>query len=319
MIRAGSTSKRLLGALLALLATAACPAWAATPTTREPVTDQVQTPDDTVGRAESLKLAQDLSQRLTLAVMVNGKGPYDFLVDTGSDRTVISRELAASLALPAGGPVTMNETTGVEDVNTVVIDHLAIGDRVIDHIESPALSAKDIGAAGMLGVDALRNLHLVMDFKAMRMSSAPSQRERFDSHTIVVRGRSRFGQLVLVNSDVRGVHVFVVLDSGSQISIGNPALLKLLTGRAPSGSPRVTTQITSVTGRTTTVELAQIKEANVGGVTIRNMPLAFAKLPIFDHFDLSDEPALLLGMDVLSRCQRVSVDLRRHEATFTLN
>jgi predicted aspartyl protease len=319
MNRAGPFSRRLLGALVALLGCAAWPALAATPTEPPPVTTQVPLADDTVAHAESLKIAEDPSQRLTLAVMINGRGPFDFLVDTGSDRTVISRELAASLALPAGPSVTVHEITGVDDENTVVIDHLTIGDRVIDHIEAPVLTAKDLGAAGMLGVDALHNLHVVMDFKAMRMSSAPSRPEPFDGHTIVVHGRSRFGQLVLVDSKVHGVRVFVVLDSGSQVSIGNPALLKLLTGRRTSSTPLITTEITSVTGRKATVELDDIAEANVGGVTIRNMPLAFAQLPIFAHFGLSNEPALLLGMDVLSRCQRVSVDLRRREATFTLD
>jgi hypothetical protein len=49
------------------------------------------------------------------------------------------------------------------------------------------------------------------------------------------------------------------------------------------------------------------------------MPLAFAQLRVFDRFGLSRQPAMLLGMDVLSLCQKVTVDLRRREATFTLN
>ena len=308
-----------LAALIALACAAGLPAQAHTPTTLPIDSILTPSPDDAIEHAESLKIVEDPSQRLTLAVMINGRGPYDFLVDTGADRTVISRELAATLALPAGDAVTVNEITGSDNVNTVVIDHLAIGDRVVDHVSAPALAAKDIGADGMLGVDALHNMHVVMDFKAMRMSSAPSQAEPFDGHTIVVHGRSRFGQLVLVDSKVHGVKVFVVLDSGSQVSIGNPALLKLLTGRETGGQPRTTAELTSVTGRKAIVEMDQIAEANVGGVTIRNLPLAFASLPIFDHFGLGNEPALLLGMDVLSHCQRVSVDLRRREATFKLN
>jgi predicted aspartyl protease len=213
----------------------------------------------------------------------------------------------------------MNEITGVDDARTVVIDHLAIGDRTIDHIEAPVLAAKDMGAAGILGVDALHNLHVVMDFKAMKMTSAPSQPEPFDGHTIVVHGRSRFGQLVLVDSQVHGVRVFVILDSGSQVSVGNPVLLKLLTGHDTSLGARTTTEIISVTGRRMTVELDDIPDANVGGIAIHNMPIAFASLPIFNHFGLTQQPALLLGMDVLSRCERVSVDLRRREATFKLN
>jgi predicted aspartyl protease len=313
-------AKPLCGLMLAALAVGLCLPAAATPT-ESPPPSALATPTDpvTAPPSENLKLEQDLSQRLTLAVKINGKGPYDFLVDTGSDRTVVSRELAATLGLPAGSPVTMNVVTGADTVNTVTIDSLSIGERKVGPIAAPALAAKDIGGDGMLGVDALHNLHLVMDFKAMRLSSSASQPEPWDGQTIVVHGLGRFGQLVLVDSQVRGVKVYVVLDSGSEVSIGNPALLKLLTGRRHGETPRVISQITSVTGRTATVEFDNIAEATVGGMTIRNMPLAFAALPIFDHFGLSDEPALLLGMDVLSHCRRVSVDLRRREATFRLN
>ncbi|MDQ2861519.1 MAG: retroviral-like aspartic protease family protein [Pseudomonadota bacterium] len=294
-------------------------AWASTPVTPPPIIAQVPTPDEAVAAPESLALAQDPTSRLTLAVKVNGRGPFDFLVDTGSDVTVISRELAATLALPAGPRVVMHETTGSDDVQTVTIDRLAIGARVVGPIEAPAVPAKDLGAMGMLGVDALRNLHVVMDFKAMRMSSAPSQAEPFDGHTIVVHGYGRFGQLILVNASIRGVRVYVVLDSGSQMSVGNLALLGLLSHRPVKGDPRFTTEIVSVTGRKMAVELEDIAEANVGGIVIHNMPLAFAQLPVFKRFGLTHQPAMLLGMDVLSQCQRVSVDLRRREATFTLN
>jgi predicted aspartyl protease len=276
-------------------------------------------PADAEAPAESVKMAADPTSRLTLAVMIDGRGPFAFLVDTGSDRTVISRELAASLALPAGPPVRLRESMGVEDANTVLIDRLVIGKRVIRHIEAPALAARDMGAAGMLGVDALRDLHVVMDFKTMRMSSSPSRAEAADAHTIVVHGKNHFGQLILTHSKIRGVPIVVVVDSGAQLSIGNPALLNLLTPHAASRDPAATTQIVSVTGRTLTVELDDVAEADVGGLVIHHMPLGFAPLPIFGHLGLADTPALFLGMDVLSQCQRVSVDMRRREATFTLN
>ncbi|HZL01331.1 MAG TPA: aspartyl protease family protein [Caulobacteraceae bacterium] len=276
-------------------------------------------PPSAVASPEVLKVIQDPTSRLTLPVMIDGQGPFDFLIDTGADRTVISRQLAAKLDLPDGPTVLMHESAGDDDVKTVLIDHLAIGARIIRHVEAPALEADDLGAAGILGVDALRDLHLVMDFKAMRLSSSPSRQEPLDPETIVVRGRSRYGQLILIDSKVRGVDVLVVLDSGSQLSLGNPALLELLTGHAAGHEPRVTTQIVSVTGRKLTVELDDIAETKVGGVVIRNMPMAFADLPIFGRFGLIRQPALLLGMDVLSKCSRVTIDLRRREATFTLN
>ncbi len=304
--------------VLAAVLIGLCAAWgsaSAQPAAPPPAPAQAGAPPPT----ETLPLAQDPTLRLTLPVMVNGQGPFAFLVDTGSDRTVISRELAAKLALPPGPRVVIHESAGADNVRTVLIDHLTVGSRTLDHIEAPSLGEGDLGAAGMLGVDALRDLHVVMDFKAMKLSSSPSRAEPLDDHTFVVRGRSRFGQLILTNSRIRGVPVLVVLDSGSQLSVGNPALLKLLTGRETSATGRQTTTIVTVTGRRLTVELDDIAEAQVGGITIRNMPLAFSQLHIFDRFGLSRQPALLLGMDVLSLCRKVTVDLRRREATFTLN
>ena len=61
-----------------------------------------------------------------------------------------------------------------------------------------------------------------------------------------------------------------------------------------------------------------IYEMHIGALTIRNMRLAFADLHTFDRYGLSDKPAMLLGMDVLSLCDRVTVDFDRREAPFTL-
>ena len=291
------------------------PAAAQTPAATAAAEAQPQTDDD----LQKLRLKVDVSSRMTVPVTIDGQGPFAFLIDTGSDRTVISRELAEYLKLPAGPLVTMHESTGVEEVTTVVVRRLRIGDRMIDRIEAPNLAEEDLGAQGLLGVDCLRDLHIVMDFETKRLSVSPSRPEPADPDTIVVTGRNRYGQLILVDARVRGVGVLVVLDSGAQLSVGNPALLRLLYGPNANRPARGQAEIVSVSGRRMTVELDDVSEANVGGLLIRNMRLAFAQLHTFDRFGLTQQPALLLGMDVMSKCRRVSVDLRRREATFTLD
>ncbi|MEK6638843.1 MAG: retropepsin-like aspartic protease [Pseudomonadota bacterium] len=44
--------------------------------------------------------AEDDALRMTVPVMINGQGPFRFVIDTGADRTVISSELAERLGLP---------------------------------------------------------------------------------------------------------------------------------------------------------------------------------------------------------------------------
>ena len=41
-----------------------------------------------------------LDDRVTIPISIDGKGPWPFVIDTGSQRTVIARDLAQRLALP---------------------------------------------------------------------------------------------------------------------------------------------------------------------------------------------------------------------------
>jgi predicted aspartyl protease len=256
--------------------------FSATPSAATPSADQ--TPD--------MKLARSLTSRLTLAVTINGQGPYDFLIDTGSDRTVISRELATALNLAPGPVVHMQESTGDDVVPTVRLTQLQIGQRTLTDIDAPTVAAADLGAMGMLGVDALRDLRIVMDFKSMRLSSSPSHWEADDPGAIVVRGKNRLGALILMDAEVHGIPVLVVVDSGAEISVGNAALLKLLTGRRIAPSVPRQGELVGVTGRRTPVTLENISEAHIGQLEIANMTLGFADLPVFERFGLDRQPAI---------------------------
>ena len=56
----------------------------------------------------------------------------------------------------------------------------------------------------------------------------------------------------------------------------------------------------------------------LGGVKVAHMPIAFADLHTFAEFDLNDQPAMLLGMDMLRHFERVSVDFGRKEVSFKI-
>ena len=65
------------------------------------------------GDEEAVDAARDLADRMTVPVTLNGAGPFPFVIDTGSNRTVISEVLAARLGLPAGGDLKVRTATGV--------------------------------------------------------------------------------------------------------------------------------------------------------------------------------------------------------------
>jgi predicted aspartyl protease len=256
--------------------------------------------------------------RLTIPVMINGSGPYPFVLDTGSDRTVISSELAALLKLPPGPAVSLHDVAGTDTTATVLIDRLAFDHKEIARVHAPVLGMAGLGAPGMLGLDGLHNEHVVMDFKAATVTTGPSGRadEGADINAVIVEGKRRFGQLVLVDAASHGEPIFVILDSGAEATIGNSALRALVAAERPRGKRLAPASILSVTGRSTQAEYDSISEIQLGGITIRNVPIEFADLRIFDYLHIGNRPAMLLGMDVLRHFHSVSVDFRMGEAVF---
>ena len=302
-----------LGVLLTMAITAAPVAGRAEPTPPKPAQDKVQTQ---AGAAETLKITEDRSTRMTLPVKIDGQGPFAFIIDTGADRTVISAELAARLNLPRGAPVTLHGASGEKEVETGRIATLDVGGRTLRDISAPLLWVSDLGADGMLGVDALADRHITLDFIRNQMTSTESRRDDFEPGAIVVRGKYRFGQLILVDARLRDVFVYVILDTGAQDSIGNPVLRRMLTTGDPKRDLFSATKILSVTGQTTEAEFQTVNRLTLGKIVVNNVPVAFAPLHTFKIFGLEDKPALLLGMDILSKFRRVSIDFKRREVTF---
>ena len=259
--------------------------------------------------------SSDAAMRMTVPVHLNGRGPYPFVIDTGADRTVVSRELADQLGLVSGEPVLLNGTGGVDLTPTARIDQLEVGARRMRDVSAPKLAATDLGALGLLGVDSLRDQRMLMDFHRGAMSVQPSKRRLFGPDVIVVRAMSRYGQLVLVDAAINGRSLAVIVDSGAQNTIGNLALEREVLGGAVSARA-LDTEVVSVSGRTTPARFANLPQVRIGGVTINNVPIAFADLHTFAEFDMNDGPAMLLGMDVLRHFDRVAIDFGRKEVSF---
>lgn len=258
--------------------------------------------------------------RVTIPVAIGGKGPWNFIVDTGAQRTVIARDLAQQLALPPGIAVTVISMTGRTDTPTVALPRLSFGADGIENIEAPVLEGRDIGAPGLLGLDGLHEKRLLLDFRTGRMEISDSDhglRVPIDPDTIVVRAKRRKGQLILLDSQVNGIAVNIMLDTGTNISVGNLALMRRLQARGllPGVEPG---RLTSVTGGSLEGPTGIIAALRLGPVTLQGVPVLFADVSPFDHLRLRERPALLLGIDALRLFDRVAIDFGRGRVDFLL-
>jgi predicted aspartyl protease len=289
---------------------------------REPArmdTEVVPRQIDNITTTDEVAIGRDAADRMTVDVSVGGKGPYRFLVDTGAERTIISRELARRLSLEDGKGAVLHSVIGVNDVSTVFIPHLQVSNNIISVVDAPALAASNIGADGMLGIDSLRSQRVLFDFKTNSMSITPSNRraEKLDGQTIVVRARARQGRLIFTQAQIDGQQVTVIVDTGSQVTIGNVALQRALTKQRLLSAPSPVT-IESVTGEKLTARAAEIKRLELGEVRIEDLAVAFADAHIFKQLDLKNKPALLLGMNAMRAFDRISIDFQSKKVRFVL-
>jgi predicted aspartyl protease len=265
----------------------------------------------------SLQLG-DLENRLTVPVQLNAAGPFRFVIDTGAERSVVSRELASHLRLVAGHRVPMTTMTESSVVNTVIVPSLvipAVGERKA--IEAPALEAQHIGAAGLLGLDTLEGRRVTIDFDAGTMAVRPARTrtERSDPDEIVVRAKSALGQLIVTDASYLGTKIRVVIDTGAQVSMGNSALLERVRHHRKNVQ---SITLTSVTGGQITADYGYVEGVRLGDVEFSAMPIAFSDVLPFKRFGLADKPALLLGMDALRSFRRVDIDFANREVRFLI-
>jgi hypothetical protein len=265
---------------------------------------------------EDLK-AREVETRLTVEVRVNGSGPYQFIVDSGADTSVVGTRIARELQLPLGTPVILNNMTDRNIVDRVKVDELTLGPTKIRHLELPALRESDIGGAGIIGIDALVRQRVMMDFekRLINVEDATKPVKSFPGD-IVVTAQLKRGQLILTEVGTAGLSLQAVIDTGTQVTIGNLALRDKLLRRHRAKREKVTA--TGVTGKAVDLEIAYISDLRLGQVTLRNVPIAFADVPPFKVFGLADKPALLLGTDLLETFRRVSLDFRARKVRFQL-
>jgi fructose-specific component phosphotransferase system IIB-like protein len=198
----------------------------------------------------------------------------------------------------------------VSEIATVIIPGLRVGNRTTEQIHAPALSRENLGASGILGVDTLQRQRVTFDFRRREMTMTPSRtREEVwpDADTVVVTGRSLYGRLVLVDAAVDGQRVWVIIDTGSAVSVGNLALRNAL-ARRNRLTQIAQIHMISITGGEIAAEYGFARLIRVGGLDINNLPIAFADVHPFRQLGLMNRPALLLGMDALQLFSRVSID-----------
>lgn len=297
--------------LLGLLITAATPVFAQD--------DAVAIAEDAPAIIEQFGI--DRSDRMTVQVQVNGSEAVPFIVDTGAERTVIANDLAKKLALESGPTLTLATISGKYQVNSFFIDKLTTAAVNLEGLEAPGLERANLGAYGLLGIDSLEDSRVLLDFAQQKMDVLPSRRTRgktrLENGMIVVSAKKKAGRMIISSAKIDGIKIDIILDTGAQSSMANMALRDKLRRRHRTGE-FVPVKMRSVTGSILSGEFTQLREIEVGGLTINDLPITFADNYAFTALDMQDRPSILLGMDAMKLFDRVLIDFGNRRVGFDL-
>ena len=275
----------------------------------------VQNAASQASTTDIIKTVRDGYDRLTVPVRIGKNGPYDFLIDTGAERTVLARGLAERLGLVPNGRATLIGVAGSLAVDLVDVAEVHLGSRTFYDLSAPLLEGSHIGADGIIGLDGLRNQRVLIDFRR-NLIAVDDARELGGNRgfEIIVRARRRGDQLIMTNALVDGIRTDVVIDTGAQSTIGNRALQRAMARRrAPEK-----TSLTSVTGQVIAADLVFARHVAIGSLEFGELAMVFADAPPFERLNLSEKPAMLLGMAQLRAFQRIAIDFQEKKILFDL-
>jgi predicted aspartyl protease len=254
--------------------------------------------------------------RVVVPVMINGQGPFRFIVDTGANHSTISPGLVRELGLtPAEAPsITLDGITGSARVSFVRIDRLQAGELTIESTAVPVVWASVMaGADGILGAAGINEKSLLIDFQRNRVTISHGVEAAVRANSKKIHALRLAGGLMTLETRIGGVRVRAVIDTGAERTLGNLALRNALRARRMHG---VLATMTSVYGATQDVESGEIQIVPpivIDSLRITDVAMVFGDFHIFKVWGMQGQPAMIIGMDVLGTMASLSIDFKNQD------
>ncbi len=288
-------------------------------------------------RADTPDLADDLSEivvraheprfaapthrdqigRIWAPVFINGKGPFRLVLDTGANHSGVTAVVADLLGVSQdpSSLVRLRGVTGIVMVPAIHVETFDVGDLKLGPATLPIFADALGGAQGVLATNEFRDERITIDFKHDRIDIRRSRNERAPSTFITLPWEHTDTGLLMFHTRVGGVRVHVIVDTGGQRSIGNPAMRASLVRRKTQGE---FVRIFDVTAQSQNGEFLPCPPIELGSLKIVGAHIANGEIQVFRHWHFTEEPALLLGMDVIGMLDTFVIDYRRRELQLKL-
>jgi hypothetical protein len=256
---------------------------------------------------------RDRIGRIWAPVMINGKGPFRLVLDTGASHSAIIEPVADALGfdLLHAPKALLRGVTGKAVVPLVQAQTLTVGDLELSRVKLPIVINALGGAQGVLGTEGFDDKRVLIDFRNDLIQIRRSRLERAASDMVTVPFRREKGLLV-IDALVGGVRTRAIIDTGGQASIGNTALRDLLLRMRAREQPTADV-ITGATNDSQPGEGYPAPLIELGDIRVQGAYITFGDMDIFTHWAMTRQPAIMIGMDTLGLLDTLIIDYRLKE------
>lgn len=251
----------------------------------------------------------------TASVVVNGRGPFDFIIDTGATQSLVFESLHSTLQFPRAdtAPQTVLGLAAAGTFPTYRVQSIELGAARIANLTTVILPNWVSGARspqGVLGLDFLTRYFVVFDrarreirlyenhqpleVQAQGWRATDFKRRTFNLkrgalYTVDGYANSRLARYVV---DLGATGTIVNKQALSRISRGSVAI------SVRPGSDRTGTRIIDALRKSTKQEAVVIGRFKIGRTDWYREIFIIYDAPIFDELDVQRKPFGLLGADL---------------------
>ena len=250
------------------------------------------------------------SNRPAVKIVVNGQGPFLFLIDTATSHTVFTPALRERLALgpTPGPPVEVVTAAGSARSHYYLIAETAAAGVIVEGMHAVVLPLPpEIGVVGALGADFLSNFVVDLDLLAQTITLYPNNADvRVPGHRRI-KGTLNGHGFIVVPAMVENISTSAVFDSGAAFTVGNARLAVAAKRYGIPTARLVESMITDAVRQRQFAEAFNFAKIGLGPASWWDARVLIADMRVFDQIGLERKPAIFIGMDLMSG-RRIVID-----------
>jgi len=260
---------------------------------------------------------RDAGGRVLVPVELNGRGPFNFIFNTGAGRSAVTAATVRAIGPSAeeAPSILVHGVTGSTVVPTIRVESMSLRKVNIPVSPLPVIANAFEEADGFLSALSLGSECTVLDFDRNTIApwtTSPLGGDWSRSSSVSIDPCYR--QVLIIRSRVQGIAVKTIIDTGAQATLGNLALHQALAADTLDTAELVELVGASVTGQIGIQQPLPMME--IGDLRIFGARIAYGDLPLFEHLKFSTDPAMLLGMDIIGQFAGVAIDYKHQLVHF---